>query len=189
MNLILFGFKSSGKTYFGKLLAQSLGISFIDTDQKLEECYRAEFFEKLSCREISLKWGETFFRKRENCVIDSLCETFDAVIALGGGAVLHPDNCLKLKKLGKLVYLEIEKEVIKQRLLGQAVPSFLDPYSFDASFDQMYRERKPIYENLSQHRLKIGCRTDLEVLDELKTLIKIRVRNGDGEHFATNRMR
>ena len=169
-NLILFGYKSSGKSFFGKLLAQDLECRFIDTDQLVEQLYKEEFQEEYNCRQISMKIGEAGFRNLEERVIDHLKEVANTIIALGGGAVLNPINCLKLEKLGRLVYLEADKETIKHRIFSTGIPSFLDPKDPEKSFERMYEERKPIYEKVSSFKIKIHGKTNQQVLDELKLL-------------------
>ncbi len=169
-NLILFGYKSSGKTFFGSLLAQELEMLFIDTDQLVEKLYKNEFQEECNCRQISIKMGEIGFRILENRVIDGLKEVTNAIIALGGGAVLNSENCLKLEKLGRLVYLEADKETIKQRIFSDGIPTFLDPIDPEKSFEKMYEERKPVYEKVSAFKIKIHGKTDQQILDGLKSL-------------------
>lgn len=166
-NVILLGYKSSGKTYFGKLLAQELGEIFIDTDQLIEELYEKKFQEKLNCRQISIKIGKEGFRLLEREIIDSLGQVTKAVISVGGGAVLNPENCLGLRKNGKLVYLEVDKAIIKQRIFSGEIPSFLDPQDLEQSFEKMYEERQPIYSKVSTFKVSIQEKTDRQVLDEL----------------------
>lgn len=166
-NLILYGYKASGKTYFGKLLAQKLEINFIDTDLLIENLYEKEFQNKLSCREISQKLGEGGFRHLEEKVIKNLKNISHAVIALGGGTVLNKKNCLILKDLGKLIYLQADKETIKNRIFKEGIPSFLDPKDPITSFEKMYEKRKSIYENLDSIRLRLSGRTNSSILQEL----------------------
>lgn len=170
MNLILFGYKSSGKTFFGNRLARELGKLFIDTDQLVEELYKKEFGEERDCRQISLKIGEEGFRKLESKVIDALKGGTHAIIAVGGGTVLNPENCLKLVSLGRLIYLEGDKETIKRRIFSNGIPSFLDPNDPENSFERMYEERKPIYEKVSTVKVKIQGKTVQQILNELKDL-------------------
>jgi shikimate kinase len=165
-NLILFGYKSSGKTYFGKLLAQELECTFIDTDLLVEK----QFCETLDCRQICLKIGDEGFRQLEAGVIDSLGKTINAIVAVGGGAVLNPENCEKLKTFGRLVYLEVEREVIRQRIFKSGIPFFLNSDEPDKSFEVMYEERKPIYESVSSFKVSVQGKTDRQVLDELRWL-------------------
>jgi len=61
MNLILFGFKKCGKTYYGKRIAKELGLPFLDTDQRLEEIYSLMTGEFLTFREIFANWAKTLF--------------------------------------------------------------------------------------------------------------------------------
>ncbi|MFI5334795.1 MAG: shikimate kinase, partial [Chlamydiales bacterium] len=66
MNLILCGFKGSGKTHFGRLLAVRVGLEFIDTDQLLEE----KFHE--SCSLLARRVGRETFLSHEADVVTSL---------------------------------------------------------------------------------------------------------------------
>lgn len=166
-SIILFGYKSVGKSYFGQLLSKKLQIAFIDTDQLIESLYEKERHEKMNCRQIVHNNGEEYFRLLESKVITQLDKKTSAVIAVGGGAVLAPENSLKLAKLGKLVYLEADKAMIKQRMFQNGIPLFLDSADPDNSFDKMYETRKTIYENVSQFIVSLQGKTDRQVLDEL----------------------
>jgi shikimate kinase len=169
-NLILLGYKSSGKTFYGKLLAQTLGAAFIDTDQLIEKKYQNAFHEKYHCKQISLILGEEEFRNLEKTVIKDLKGRTNTIIALGGGAILLPENCSILEKLGKLVYLKTDKETIKQRVFNEGIPSFLDPNDPEGSFEKMYKEREPIYENIGEVIVNVQGKTDQQVLKELMNL-------------------
>lgn len=167
-NLLLFGYKSSGKSYFGKLLAQELERPFIDTDRLVEDLYKNEFHEEGTCRQISIKLGEKGFRCLEKRVIDTLRVVNHAVIALGGGAILDADNCSLLQKLGTLIYLEADKNIIKERIFAGGIPSFLDPQHPEQSFERMYAERQPLYEKVAAIKVKTHGKADRQILDELK---------------------
>lgn len=169
-SLILFGYKAVGKSYFGKLVAEELGIAFIDTDQLVEKLYSEKFRENLNCKRISLKVGEAGFRRLESNVIGSLGHSGSAVIAVGGGVVLNPENRMALGKLGKLIYLEADKEIIRQRIFKDGVPSFLDPDNLDASFERMYEGRKLIYESSALFRVDVRQKSNRQVLDNLKSI-------------------
>ncbi|HEY2811731.1 MAG TPA: shikimate kinase [Rhabdochlamydiaceae bacterium] len=153
MNWILFGHKSCGKTYFGKRLAEAFSKTFIDTDVLIEQ----QFSESLSIRQIALKIGEKAFRSMEREAVCALQNSDavlkkQAVIAVGGGTVLDAENCAKLASLGQLVYLIVEKLVLKQRMMQEGLPSFLD--SLD-SFEKMYQERTAIYEKIGAIKMHV----------------------------------
>src|SRR5689334_18525522 len=103
MNLLLFGFKASGKTHFGQLLAHKMHRPFIDTDDLLLELYKKETGQSKKAKQIYEKLGEKGFRELEKRTLYLLKEVQNSIIALGGGAVLDPENVLFLQKVGALV--------------------------------------------------------------------------------------
>ncbi|MBS0624451.1 MAG: hypothetical protein JSS32_00175 [Verrucomicrobia bacterium] len=156
MNLILFGFKGCGKTTLGQKLAERMRRPFIDTDDLVSELYAQMSQERLSAHEIAEKIGEPGFRALEKQAISSLQTVENSIIALGGGAILDPENVEILKKLGQLVYLEAKAETIKKRMLLGKTPTFLK----STTFEEMYRFRKPIYESIPARRI------DVDALDQ-----------------------
>lgn len=168
MNLILFGFKRCGKTHFGKRLARRLYRSFVDTDHLIENLHAKETGKNISCREIVIESGSEHFRKLENEVIDSLSKYDNVVISLGGGAILNPQNQEKLAKIGKLIYLDVKKQTLKERMLSGQLASYLDPEDPDGSFEKMYAERKPLYDQVPAVRIVLEGKSEKEILDELE---------------------
>lgn len=165
MNIILFGFKSSGKTHFGQLLAQKMHRPFIDTDDLISELYGKK---QKSAKAIHKELGEQGFRALEKKAILHLKNVKDSVIALGGGAVLDPENVETLQKIGALVYLKTDPKVLKKRLLEGELPSFIDPKDPEGSFWKMIQEREPIYQSISAR-----C-VDTDLLDEAGVLSALR---------------
>lgn len=160
MNLILFGFKGCGKTHFGKLLAQKMHRRFIDTDDWIVELFAKKTGERTLPREIYIQLGPAAFRALEKEVLQSLKNVKDAVIALGGGAVLDPENVELLQKIGCLAYLSTSRQTLQKRVLKHQTPAFLDSEDPQASFHEMFQQRRPIYESIPA--TKIDC----DVLDE-----------------------
>lgn len=160
MNLILFGFKGAGKTHFGRKFAHRLHRPFIDTDELLEELYAEEKGERLISRQIFQKLGGVGFRAFEKQAILTLTGIKDSVIALGGGAVIDPENVAFLQKLGAMVYLKASPETLRKRM-QQAVERGESSKVIDEKiFWQLIQERFPLYES-------IPCDTvDTDKLDE-----------------------
>lgn len=142
-NIILFGFKSVGKTSFGQYLAKRLQRPFLDTDQMLEVKYG------LSCRELCLQKGEKYFRALEKELIHSL-QVENSVIALGGGAVLDADNVTFLQQKGVFFYLEGDAKRLKQRIFSGSCPSFI---SDENAFIEVYDRRVKIYETIEAYKI------------------------------------
>src|SRR5689334_7067287 len=97
--LFLIGYRGSGKTTVGRLVADRLGWAFVDADSVLEERYGQ------TIREIFAAEGEAGFRDKEAAVLADLCRATDAVIATGGGIVLRAANRVLLKRHGLVVWL------------------------------------------------------------------------------------
>lgn len=171
MNLILFGFKSCGKTTLGKMIAIRMNRPFFDTDHMLEQLHHKLTGDLMHFREIHKKIGEDAFRALESDVLQELKSIKNAVIALGGGSILNPKNAAFLAKLGQLVYLKVSKETLKRRILGQELPSFLNPADPEGSFEQYYNERKEKYEAIPAISIDLETKTQDQVVLELCALI------------------
>ncbi len=165
-NIILIGIKNSGKTSVGKLLAKKLNKTFIDTDDLIIQKYKTQNNILLSCREIAQKNGQDYFRILEENIIADLAHSDKnilqgCIIATGGGCVLSPENVSILKKIGKLIYLSVPYEILKERMFQQVmIPSYLDPENPEKSFALMYEQRKNIYAKIA----------DLEISSQNKSI-------------------
>jgi shikimate kinase len=172
MNLILFGFKSCGKTTLGKILAKQMRRRFLDTDRLVEHIHYTQTGEKKTYREIFKAIGPEQFRSLESAAIEQLKNTKDAIIALGGGTILPPEHTAALAKLGQLVYLKLNKETLQQRILSRPLPAYLDPLDPQGSFERMYLERHAQYEKIPAISIDMETKTQEQVIQELHTLIE-----------------
>lgn len=172
MNLILFGFKSCGKTTLGKSIAKHLGRPFFDTDHLVEKLYYTRTAKSLSYQKIYKVIGEDAFRALESEVLEQLKETDHSIIALGGGLILNPVNAALLAKMGKLVYLKLNKQILKERILRREVPAYLDPLDPEGSFEKMYEERKAKYEKILAFSIDMETKTQGQIVQELSVLIQ-----------------
>ena len=82
-NLVLTGFMGTGKTTVGRILAERLGYTFVDTDEVIES--RAG-----PISEIFEQRGEAGFRVLERDVARELADRRGLVIATGGRMMLDP---------------------------------------------------------------------------------------------------
>ena len=109
------GFRGTGKTEIGKVIAERFHLPFIDTDQLIEvrtgRSIPAIFHED----------GEERFRAEERDVIEALPKN-DVVVSTGGGVVIDPSNVEQLRKDSVLVLLVADIDTIEQRLLRKPRP-------------------------------------------------------------------
>ena len=108
-NIALTGFMAAGKTVVSRRLARSLGWSFVDLDAVIEAG------EGLAVREIFASRGERYFREREKAALGQVLEGSEQVIALGGGAVVDPDNLRLLKERSLLIWLKVSPQTVLGR--------------------------------------------------------------------------
>ena len=86
MNVILTGLRGTGKSSVGKVLAQRLGFTFVDTDTRIEEL--------AGCRiaTIVAQHGWEHFRALERQVVTGVAATDRHVVAAGGGTLIDEEN-------------------------------------------------------------------------------------------------
>jgi shikimate kinase len=171
MNLILFGFKSCGKTTLGKMIALRMNRLFLDTDSMLQQLYFEQTGKQIHFREIFKKIGAEAFRALESDVVQQLKSTKNGIIALGGGLILNAQNAAVLAKSGQLVYLKVSEETLKRRILRKELPAFLDPSDPEGSFEQFYQERLAKYEAIPALSIDLETKTQDQVVLELSALI------------------
>ena len=108
--LALVGLPGSGKSTVGRQLARALSTGFVDSDKVIEEqigCSIREFFERE---------GEDAFREVEAATIDRLTQSFQGVLATGGGSVVRAENRAALRQRCQVVYLRSTPEELIRRL-------------------------------------------------------------------------
>lgn len=108
--IYLAGFMGSGKSTAGARAARQLGLEFVDLDNEIENLAGR------SVKTLFAVVGEAGFRAIESEALESVCRRDHILVALGGGAILDPDNRALVKRTGLLVYLHAPAEVLADRL-------------------------------------------------------------------------
>lgn len=176
MRIILIGMKGCGKTTLGTLLAEKLQISFIDSDTEIEKTYGREKGEAISFRQVFKKYGEKYFRALETRTLKHIANEYsntDFVFACGGRTPLQEENQEILPGLGKIIFLNVEKDVLLKRILAQGIPAFF-PYQGDPdrSLDELLMERVPAYKKLADVTIDASEGTSEELVHTIMTELK-----------------
>ncbi|HOT04551.1 MAG TPA: shikimate kinase, partial [Methanolinea sp.] len=116
MNVVLIGFRGTGKTESGRLLAHLLDVPFYDTDALVEQEAGA------TVHEIFEREGEAGFREREKRAIADLPRG-PGVFATGGGAVIDPENVEHLRRGRTMVLLQADEATIEKRIQHGSRPA------------------------------------------------------------------
>ena len=165
MNIILIGCRCSGKTSVGKRLARELGRPFVDTDDWLVEKAGR------SVSKIVEDDGWEGFRQLEREVIQEVCSRDNTVIATGGGVVLYPINVAAMQRNGRVVWLKVSPQTVKQRMVrDENTDDLRPPLTSKGLYDEIVdvlKEREPLYEQA----MNLSIDTDDKGIEEIVDLI------------------
>ena len=108
-NIALIGYRCSGKSTVGKVLADRLHRRFIEVDDIIVSYARKPL------KELYQKDGEIKFRELEIRAIKKASSAKGAVISCGGGTVLNKINIDRLRESCSIVLLTASENVLKER--------------------------------------------------------------------------
>ncbi|RDU35201.1 shikimate kinase [Neobacillus piezotolerans] len=164
--IFLIGFMGSGKSTVGRLLAERLGVRFIDTDEEIAEK------EGKSINEIFAEDGEAYFRELETALLTGLPES-NAVVGTGGGVPLKEINRVVMKEKGIAVFLDAPADVILSRLIYDQSRPLLKGDK-DKEIRERLSIRMPIYLEIADIRISTSGKTPEEIIGELIACFKER---------------
>ena len=108
--IYLTGFMGSGKSHTGHLLADLLGLSFLDLDAAIEGGAGT------TISKIFADDGEDAFRELETVTLRQTAELPPSVVSTGGGAPCFNDNMEWMNRRGVTVFLDPPISVLVERL-------------------------------------------------------------------------
>ncbi|MFN3882273.1 MAG: shikimate kinase AroK [Nitrincola lacisaponensis] len=166
MNVFLVGPMGAGKSTIGRLLAQELSSTFIDSDKVIEERSGAD-----------IPWifdveGEAGFREREMAVISELTQLNDCVLATGGGVVLRPENRECLQNRGVVVYLQTSIEQQLERTARDRNRPLLQTANPEEVLRKLLEQRDPLYKSCADIIIRTDKRHPRAVIQEILRQLK-----------------
>lgn len=164
-NIVLTGFMGTGKTYTGRALAKSLGTKFIDTDVLIES------EAGITIPDIFEKFGEPHFRGLEREIVKRVSQENGAVIAVGGGAIVNPDNLADLKKKGVIICLKASPEVILSRVERNSDRPLLQVEDRIGKITELLEKRAPYYEK-ADFTVDTDGKTPEQVAEEILEIVR-----------------
>ncbi|MDR0516901.1 MAG: 3-dehydroquinate synthase [Fibromonadaceae bacterium] len=141
-NIYFTGFMASGKTRVCKLLAERLGLGYIDSDVFITE--RAG----KSISEIFEQEGEAKFRELEKEAIKEISQKENILVSLGGGAITQSENVAAIKNSGILICMRAEPEILSERMgrnNERPLMAGLEPEARLAKIKAMLADREKFY--------------------------------------------
>lgn len=171
MKVILVGYRATGKTTSGKLLAMLLKVPFYDTDAVVEKMTGS------SVKKIIARHGWEYFRKKETQAIKLLSAKADCVIATGGGAVLDAENVKLIKQTGVVVWLNAPVKDMVDRLNEDARKNAARPQftadDLEKETADIFAERLPVYKKTADFAVATAGKSAARVAEEIAAYLKI----------------
>ena len=138
MTVVLVGFMGAGKTTVGHILAERLGLPFVDSDVLIEQRQGRPI------KDIFETEGEEFFRELEHRTVTGLLHGQDAVVALGAGA-LGAIRTREALRNARVVYLRVSYD----EALGRVRSDQFRPMLLRPDLAAVYQARASVYEDTS----------------------------------------
>ncbi|MGA3117001.1 MAG: shikimate kinase [Syntrophobacteraceae bacterium] len=167
-NIALIGFRATGKSTVGQILARKLGREFVDMDQRLTS---------EAGRDIAT-WveqdGWDSFRRSESGLLGIISEQKGLVVATGGGIILDPQSRTVLRKHFFTVWLKATPQTIYARLSSdpgslRTRPS-LSELPMEQEIVKVLSERKSLYAQVAVIEIDTEGKHSIQIADEIVTL-------------------
>ena len=165
-NIVLIGFMGCGKTTVGTALAKRTGRSLLDVDSYIEREAGC------SIRQIFADKGEAYFRQLETDTLRKLNLSLSlTVISTGGGLPMRQENAQELRKLGTVIYLDVEPGEVINRLSGDTTRPLLQGDDVAEKVNRLMSERRPVYESEADQIVPVTGRDIDDIVDEIEEII------------------
>lgn len=178
MNIVLIGYRGTGKSVVGKLVSERLQIKCIAMDARIVE------EAGMSIPDIVENHGWTTFRDMESEVTRELAKLDNIIIDTGGGVIERPENIDVLQANSCIIWLKASVGVIVSRTKGGIErPSLTGEKSFTEEVAEVLERRTPKYTSAAQYEIDTEQLTPEQVADRI---IKI-WKKGDCTRSAQGR--
>jgi shikimate kinase len=154
--------RGTGKSSIGRLLAELLAFTCVDTDVLIEACAGQPI------ADIVAAHGWTHFRALERRVVHRVVIGDRQVIATGGGTLIDEENAQALKTSGIVVLLLCDIATLQQRIARQGNrPALTGHGSAVMELTQVWEERRARYLEVADLTYDVS-RESMDSEDDLK---------------------
>jgi shikimate kinase len=165
-NLILVGLMGAGKSSVGRLLAQQLGVPFIDSDIEIERVSR------MTITELFAAYGEEEFRALEARVMKRLLKGGPRVVSTGGGAFINARTRRHIKKGGLSVWLKADLDVLWDRVNKRDTRPLLKTENPKQTLENLMNTRYPVYAEADLTVLSRDVRKEVMADEVLRAVVE-----------------
>ena len=165
-NLILIGMPGAGKSTIGVILAKTLGKRFVDIDLIIQEK------EKRRLQDIINTEGMSSFLKIEEEAVRSISGN-NMIIATGGSVVYKEQSMKHLKRLGTIIYLDLNYEEIAKRVRNISTRGIA--MSPEKTLEDIYYERIKLYKAYEDLSIKCDGLSVEEIINRILMRLGINI--------------
>ncbi|MBT0663029.1 shikimate kinase [Geobacter pelophilus] len=162
MNIVLIGYRGTGKSEVGGILAKRLNMQCLSMDKEIVQ--RAG----MSVSELVNKHGWPGFRDRESAVAADLALIDNLIIDTGGGVIERPENIENLKKNASIFWLKASVTTIVSRIQNCTDrPSLTGGKTFTEEIAEVLDRRTPLYKKSADHEIDTDDLTPVQVAEKI----------------------
>lgn len=167
MNIVLIGYRGTGKSAVGALVAERLGLPYVAMDPLIV----AKAGKTIP--EIVEQQGWPAFRDLESEVARELAQRDNQVIDTGGGVIERPENIDALQANGCIIWLKASVPTIIARIQNDTQrPSLTGGKSFTEEVTEVLERRTPKYRAAAQHEIDTDRLTPEQVTDKIVEIFR-----------------
>ncbi len=165
MNIVLIGYRGTGKSHVGRLLAERLSFPYVSIDKAIVS--RAG----MSIPDIVSQFGWPGFRDRESLEVQEIAVWDSIIIDTGGGVIERPENIELLRENGCIIWLKASVPTIVSRIEGgNDRPSLTGGKSFTEEVAEVLERRTPLYRAAAMHEIDTDTLAPEEIADQIVQL-------------------
>ncbi len=166
MNIVLVGYRGTGKSAVADHLAQRFGLTVVHLDAEIEK--RAG----KSIPDMVASSGWPAFRDLEEAVVRDFAAQDGLVLDCGGGVIERDANFAPLRSAGPVIWLQASVETIVQRIAGDPQrPSLTGTKSFTDEVAEVLARRTPRYRQIAHYEVDTDALSVEEVLAAISHLL------------------
>ncbi|MHB8861078.1 MAG: shikimate kinase [Pirellulaceae bacterium] len=166
MNIVLVGYRGTGKSAVAALLANRLGLDVVHVDAEIEQ------HSGKSIPQIVEELGWPGFRDLEEEIVRTFAARDGLVLDCGGGVIERDANFAVLRQAGRVFWLTASVETIVQRIGSDTQrPSLTGKKSFTEEVAEVLERRTPRYRAIAHHTVDTNALTVEQVAAEIESLV------------------
>ncbi|NOX58782.1 MAG: shikimate kinase [Planctomycetes bacterium] len=170
MNVVLIGYRGSGKTTVGRILAERNDVGFVDTDELI--VHQAG----QGIAQIFASEGEDGFRTREEAAIAMAVRIKERVISVGGGAVELPSNRSLLRAYGSVIWLQADADSLSERISKDDTSATQRPNLGQGGLEEVrdvLKRRNPLYAKLAHLAISTAGKSPTTIAEDIEAWLNL----------------